>query len=375
MLDERWKDEYVKTPEHFRRLVTNTVEMQLRSDIADEGCAKQKRHIERRGYLRVAMSCCLILLVLLAGTGIVAKYDSIYKWIGSLGVNQKHAEELLITDFTTEATTEELKKEETTEFTADEMPAIFKLYDLDPEIAAEAVRKTPSLELESLYVDGTYLVFTANLSKDAEGPAPGGAKDHALVNGQDCLMVDFKEEPLGSNHYECKIDLTYAEQLQGDEVEVSLFLMPVEDFTFKAKIGDNFKETRKLPAQTIDLGVDGKVEVNELTISPSQLTVQLHLELKGDDAIQIADAYTFFMKLVDSEGCSDAEMKWMDIGDVITKEDGTVIRDITLSATKFDAGSDTLTLIPCSFKTDEEGKCISGTEEWLTEKAVTIPLK
>ena len=30
MLDERWKDEYVKTPEHFRRLVTNTVEMQLR---------------------------------------------------------------------------------------------------------------------------------------------------------------------------------------------------------------------------------------------------------------------------------------------------------------------------------------------------------
>ena len=255
------------------------------------------------------------------------------------------------------------------------MPAIFKLYDLDPEIAAEAVRKTPSLELESLYVDGTYLVFTANLSKDAEGPAPGGAKDHALVNGQDCLMVDFKEEPLGSNHYECKIDLTYAEQLQGDEVEVSLFLMPVEDFTFKAKIGDNFKETRKLPAQTIDLGVDGKVEVNELTISPSQLTVQLHLELKGDDAIQIADAYTFFMKLVDSEGCSDAEMKWMDIGDVITKEDGTVIRDITLSATKFDAGSDTLTLIPCSFKTDEEGKCISGTEEWLTEKAVTIPLK
>ena len=375
MLDKRWKDEYVKTPEHFRRLVTNTVEMQLRSDIADEGCAKQKRHIERRGYLRVAMSCCLILLVVLAGTGIVAKYDSIYKWIGSLGVNQKHAEELLITDFTTEAATEELKKEETTEFTADEMPAIFKLYDLDPEIAAEAVRKPSSLELESLYVDGTYLVFTANLSKDAEGPTPGGAKDHALVNGQDCLMVEFKEDPLGSNHYECKIDLTYAEQLQGDEVEVSLFLMPVEDFTFKAKIGDNFKETRKLPAQTIDLGEDGKVEVKELTISPSQLTVQLHLELKGDDAIQIADAYTSLMKLVDSEGCSDAEMKWMEIGDVITKEDGTVIKDITLSATKFDADSDTLTLIPCSFKTDEEGKRISGTEEWLTEKAVTIPLK
>lgn len=375
MLDERWKNEYVKTPEHFRQLVANVVETQLQSDVVDNTCVKGRRYIERKGYLRVAMSCCLILLVLLAGTGIVAKYDSIYKWIGSLGVNRKHAEELLITDFTTEAATEEFKKEETTEFTADEMPAIFKLYNLDPEIAAEAVRKPPSLELESLYVDGTYLIFTANLSKDAEGPAPGDAKDHALVNGQDCLMVDFKEEPLGSNHYECKIDLTYADQLQGDEVEVSLFLMPVEDFTFKAKIGDNFKETRKLPAQTIDLGVDGKVEVNELTISPSQLTVQLHLELKGDDAIQIADAYTFFMKLVDSEGCSDAEMKWMEIGDVVTEEDGTVIRDITLSATKFDADSDTLTMIPCSFQTDEEGKCISGTEVWLTEKAVTIPLK
>lgn len=375
MLDERWKEEYVKTPEHFRRLVANTVEMQLRSDIADEGCTKRRRHMERRGYLRVAVSCCLILLVLLAGIGTAAKYDSIYKWIASLGTNQKHAEELLITDFTTEAATEASKKEESTELSADEMPAIFKLYDLDPEIAAEAVRKTPSLELESLYVDGTYLVFTANLSKDAEGPAPGGAKDHALVNGQDCLMVDFKEEPLGSNHYECKIDLSYADQLQGDEVEVSLFLLPVEDFTFKAKIGDNFKETRKLPAQTIDLGADGKVEVNELTISPSQLTVQLHLELKGDDAIQIADAYTFFMKLQDSEGRSDAEMKWMEKGDVTTKEDGTVIRDITLCATKFDADSDTLTLIPCSFKTDEEGKRISGTEEWLTEKAVTIPLK
>ena len=29
MLDERWKDEYVKTPEHFRRLVMNTVDMIL----------------------------------------------------------------------------------------------------------------------------------------------------------------------------------------------------------------------------------------------------------------------------------------------------------------------------------------------------------
>ena len=375
MLDERWKDEYVKTPEHFRRLVMNTVDMQLRSDIVDERCVKQRRHIEWKGYLRVAVSCCLILLVLAAGTGITAKYDSIYKWIASLGANQKHAEEILITDFITETTTEELKKEESTELTTDEMPAIFKLYNLDPKIAAKAVRKPPSLELESLYVDGTYLVFTANLSKDAKGATPGGAKDHVLVNGQDCLMVYFKEEPLGSNHYECKIDLTYADNLQGDEVEVSLFLMPVEDFTFKARIGDNFEETRNLPAQTIDLGEDGKVEVNELMISPSQLTVQLHLELKGADAYKLADAYTCYMKLVDSKERSDAEMKWMERGDVTTKEDGTVIRDITISATKFDADSDTLTIIPCSYETDEEGKRISGTEEWLTEKAVTIPLK
>lgn len=375
MLDERWKDEYVKTPEHFRRLVTNTVDMQLRSHIVDEDCVKQRGHIKWKGYLRLAVSCCLILLVLAAGTGITAKYDSIYKWIASLGANRKHAEEILITDFTTEATTEEPSIQESTELTTDEMPAIFKLYNLDPEIAAEAVRKPSSLELESLYVDGTYLVFTANLSNDVKGTTPGDAKDHALVNGQDCLMVYFKEEPLGSNHYECKIDLTNADNLQGDEVEVSLFLMPVEDFTFKARIGDNFEETRKLPAQTIDLGGDGKVEVSELTISPSQLTVQLHLELKGEDAHKLADAYTWYMKLVDSKEQSDAEMKWMEKGDVITKEDGTVIRDITISATKFDADSDTLTIIPCSYETDEEGKRISGTEVWLTEKAVTIPLK
>ena len=78
---------------------------------------------------------------------------------------------------------------------------------------------------------------------------------------------------------------------------------------------------------------------------------------------------------MDSKERSDAEMKWMERGDVTTKEDGTVIRDITISATKFDADSDTLTIIPCSYETDEEGKRISETEEWLTEKAVTIPLK
>lgn len=380
MLDKRWQDEYVRTPEHFRFMVEQTVKSQVQSEIMiNEKKTEEKRHIWWRSHwVRAVAVCSLVLLVLLGSNHVIANYDSIYKWIASLGANQKKAGEILITDVTTEtASTEESRKEEPTGIITEEIPPIFKLYGLDPEIAAEAVQKTPSLDLESVYIDGTYLVFTANLSKNAEGPTPGNAKDHVLVNGQDCLLVYFKEEPLGSNHYECKIDLSYADNLEGDEVEVSLFLMPVENFTFKVKIGENFKETRRLAAQTIDLGDNGKVNVEKLTLSPSQLTVKMHFELKGENAEKLSYAYAaWYMKLIDSKENADAKMQWMEIGDSITQKDGTVTKDVTIAASGFDADSDTLTIVPCNRKWDEKaGKYISGTEEWLNENAFTISLK
>lgn len=354
ILDRDWKKEYPSTPEHFRSVVEQTVEAQMADD--DKTVSKKRFSLRR---LLIPVAACFVLV---CGTAAGANSAKFRGWLEGLGNNVEEAEKLVTT-----------------------------------EVEAEYKEDEPLLTIEDVYVDGSWLVFTAKLREGAT-ERPCAMKDHAYINGVDCLSDDWEE--IAEGEYQGKIiisDSLTGKDYTGQQIEVKVELYmnetetdsDISEFTFTIP-GDTMNVTEQYEGDEIDLfkkdenGEEvcvGSVIV-ESTTAPSAVRMNLHFEFTGEDAEQnLKDiAYNGGYLVVDSAGNE------MDLWQVMrdcgysepTEVHGTWSVDMMIDMDGFDYTSETITFIPYSWDCYEggemDGKRIEGTEVYHEEWAFTVPL-
>lgn len=381
---------YPKTPEQFRQTVQYAVKEAARASASNASQGSQtgrsarfnsndsstsrrmtasdssrvqtdnsaSRHMTASGSSRRSRRRLFIalpaaaLLILGCGTAIATGRFSLGSWLDRLGANEQTAEEYVQTN-----------------------PAVTYTSD------------EPLVNIQEYYFDGNRLVLVANAA-DGSGKRYS-SKDHAHVNGIDCL-VDYYENP--DNSSEMIYDLALSEEIlqsvtldENGKAPLSVRMRfytdhhgTVQECHFDLQDVDMNAKITHVPDQTIQLE-KGYVEVTDLKVSLSEISGHLHFALEGEDAEKSLKYYTFIFELADDSGNiaysagNDSHVS-CSISN-ITYENGTASRDLTFSVQSLNSDSDSLTLTPYSFEEDEEGKVPPDTRKPMPEKAFSISLK
>lgn len=287
--------------------------------------------------------------------------------------------------------------------------------NVEEQTAEEIISKNwpaePFLVMDELYTDGSSLYFSAHTPEGCS-IRPTDTRDHAYVNGVDCMAEYFEasEEP---GHFVGAIDLStnFSDQDYlkiGEELAIliPLYTKPDTDrsdwtdwklFSFS---DSNWKEgvaTRDLSGKEITLGEYGSVKLEKLLVSPSKIKIKMICTMVGDNAKELLDRYdyskmtenvikefhfidtdgnTYSMWGTEAHGYQDGIVNGAQGGHVEKLSDGNYRWEFEFSIEKnFDMDTDSIRIIPCTMKEDEEGKDIPGSEREIPELAFEVSLK
>ncbi|MCM1159210.1 MAG: hypothetical protein NC300_10605 [Bacteroidales bacterium] len=230
--------------------------------------------------------------------------------------------------------------------------------------------KDTLLEIDEVYIDGTYLAFTAHLPEGAVW-IPEGAGDHAYVNGRNCYMAQFERDTEKPGSYFGLIDLTFEMSGEGDDyinkevtgeevtVKLSLFTEGTDerkDFTFRASIGDALENTAAVPEQMIEVEEGITAWVKNSTVAPSVIKLHIDFAAENEDAEARLDKYIYdFYYVEDANGIRYEDFYSMLQGG----------REWYAEITNFDMDSDYIKFIPYTVEYD------AAADKWLYETAKT----
>ena len=258
-------------------------------------------------------------------------------------------------------------------------------YDVPEEmINTESVTVSDEyLIIDEVYMDGTFLTFTAHLPENAN-VIPFGSSDHVYVNGQDCLLEQFEQGSEEPGSYFCLVNLTYLNQenhidkiISNDTVSVEMKLYINDEwekvpFTFEAAVDKSSSQTTYIPEQTIEIENGITAHIINSTLSPSAIMLNMTFTITGEDEKMLSNKYTYANYYV--EDSNGNRMSLIDAnGAANSVQCGT---SWSAEINNFDMNSNYIKMIPYSIDYDfETGKEIPGTEVVDEEHAFTIYLK
>ncbi|MCM1180766.1 MAG: DUF4179 domain-containing protein [Clostridium sp.] len=226
------------------------------------------------------------------------------------------------------------------------------------------------LEIDEVYIDGTYLAFTAHLPEGA-ALIPEGAGDHAYVNGRNCLMAQFEKDTEEPGSYFGLIDLRFEMSGEGDDyinkevageevtVKISLYIEGMDerqDFTFQAPIGDALENTAAVPEQMIEVEEGITAWVKNSTVAPSAIKLHIDFAAENEDAEARLEKYIYdFYYVEDANGIRYENFYSMLRGGC----------EWYAEITNFDMDSDYIKFIPRIVEYD------AAADKWLFETAQT----
>lgn len=254
-----------------------------------------------------------------------------------------------------------------------------------PELAqTELVSETSYAEggalltVQDYYIDGTKLIFSAVAGDVEPDPTYGElqSKDHAEINGADCLVESFGLDK-DTGIYVGSIHLPELEQADTLEVKMRLYTASgIQEFTFAVE-GLNLSETRKVPDQECEI-TGGTVQIKDISISPSATKLTILYRFAGEDASERAQNCWGLFKITDSSGNEINTLYGagvMFMGDPY-ESDGAYYRQVTFEELHgFDIDAESLRFVPYEPETDSEGKVIPDGGTVLEEEAFTVKLK
>lgn len=258
---------------------------------------------------------------------------------------------------------------------------------------------------ESWY-DGSTLYFWAEaleaIVEDDSLEAYG--KDHARVNGQDCLLnasEEYDEESkMYTGRFFCSIDLSNREVEMPMEVEIEVeltknhnevripYMIPPE-----ADVEEYMGNIESLEIQTIKFAVDGsaveddtvrrtdsvtvpidggEVVVEHCSLAPSKISAAFVYRLNGAEAENRVEELWGLFYVKDAYG-NEQPVEGMSVGDPY-QEEGDFCRrfEIEMSPNGLDLNTTSVTLTPYLRDIDADGKTIPGTEKRLENGAFTV---
>lgn len=258
-------------------------------------------------------------------------------------------------------------------------------YDIPEEmINTESTTSSDEyLIIDEVYMDGTYLTFTAHLPEGAS-VIPLESSDHVYVNGQDCLLKQFEQGSEEPGSYFCLVNLTYFNQennvdtiISGDTVLVEMELFINDEweripFTFEAAVDKSSGQTAYIPEQTIEIEDGITAHVTNSTISPLAIMLNIKFTITGENEEMLSKKYTDAHYCVED---SNGNRKFLINVDSAASsvQCGT---NWSAEINNFDMNSDYIKMIPYTIDYDAETeKEIPGTEVVDEEHAFIIKLK
>lgn len=259
-------------------------------------------------------------------------------------------------------------------------------YDVPEEMINTEITATSDeyLIIDEVYMDGTFLTFTAHLPERAT-VIPFESSDHVYVNGQNCLLEQFEQGSEEPGSYFCLVNLTYFNQetnvdtiLSGDTilVEMELFINDEWEripFTFEAAIDKSSGQTASVPEQTIEIEDGITAHVTNSTIAPSAIMLNIEFTITGEKEEILSKKYTdahYFVE--DSNGNRKSLIMNVDSA-ANSVHCGT---NWSTEINNFDTNSNYIKMIPYTIDYDAEtGKEIPGTEVVDEDHAFIIKLK
>jgi hypothetical protein len=229
-------------------------------------------------------------------------------------------------------------------------------------------------------------------------------KDHARVNGQDCLLNASEEYDEESQTYTgrffCSIDLSNREVEMPMEVEIEVeltknhnevripYMIPPE-----ADVEEYMANIESLEIQTIKFTVDGsaveddtvrrtdsvtvpidggEVVVEHCSLAPSKFSAAFVYRLNGAEAENRVEELWGLFYVKDAYG-NELPVEGMSVGDPY-QEEGDFCRrfEIEMSPNGLDLNTTSVTLTPYLRDIDADGKTIPGTEKRLENGAFTV---
>lgn len=258
-------------------------------------------------------------------------------------------------------------------------------YDVPEEMINTETNATSDeyLIIDEVYMDGTFLTFTAHLPEGAT-VIPFESSDHVYVNGQNCLLEQFEQGSEEPESYFCLVDLTAFNQetnvdtiLSGDTVLVEMELFINDEwervsFTFEAAVDKSSGQTAYIPEQTIKIEDGITAYITNSTIAPSAIMLNIKFTITGENEEMLSKKYTDAHYYVEDSN-----------GNRISLIDNDSAASFVQSGTNwsaeinnFDMNSDYIKMIPYTIDYDSEtGKEIPGTEVVDEEHAFIIKLK
>lgn len=249
-----------------------------------------------------------------------------------------------------------------------------EIVELNPEITYE--QEDPLLSIRDIYIDGTKLIFTA----EATGMKwyKLEAKDHAYINGIDCMNEGFFPLESASGQYQCTIAMP--ENLTDNELEVVINLYTltgIQKFGFTVET-TQLNRTKKVSNQTLRTE-DYSIQVSDISVAPSETSFKLCYECVNEQAEEWFEkvSWRMFYKIVDSNG-KTLDLFFNNYFDPLQpiqgERDGTVRWEQEVKLYGFDYTSEYMKLIPYIMEEDEEGRVIPDTGTVYEEQAFTISL-
>ena len=262
---------------------------------------------------------------------------------------------------------------------------------------------------ESWY-DGSTLYFWAEASeaimKDDSLEAYG--KDHARVNGQECLLNASEEYDEESQTYTgrffCSIDLSNREVETPMEVEIRVeltknhnevripYMIPPEADTeeYMANIesldiqtitftvhGSAVEEDTVRRTDSVAVPIEGgEVLVEHCSLAPSEFSAAFVYRLNGAEAESRVEELWGLFYVEDAYGNELPVEGIMRVGNPYPDETGNFCRrfEIEMQPNGLDLNTTSVTLTPYLRDIDAEGKTIPGTEKRLENGAFTVEI-
>lgn len=258
-------------------------------------------------------------------------------------------------------------------------------YDVPEEmINTESVAVSDEyLIIDEVYMDGTFLTFTAHLPENAS-VIPFASSDHVYVNGQDFLLEQFEQGSEEPGSYFCLVNLTYINQenhideiISSDTVSVEMKLYINDEwekvpFTFEASVDKSSGQTAYIPEQTIEIEDGITAYVTNSTISPSAIMLNIQFNITGEYIDELSAKYTYANYYMEDSNGNRKNLIHVG-GAASTVQSGT---EWFAKINNFDMNSDYIKMIPYTIDYDSEtGKEIPGTEVVDEEHAFIINLK
>ncbi len=251
-----------------------------------------------------------------------------------------------------------------------------ELAQTEAESEVSYMEDEPLMKVQDYYIDGTKLIFSA-VAGDVKPDSTYGelqSKDHAEINGADCMVESFDLDQ-DTGVYVGAIALPELEQTDTLDVKMRLYTASgIQEFTFTVE-GSNMSQTRKVADQKCEIA-GGTVEIKDISVAPSKTKLTLLYRFDGENGRELAGSCWGFYKITDSSGNEIDTLYTGGLGSGEPYEsDGAYYRRITFEALcGLDSETEYLKFVPYEPETDSEGKVIPDTGTVKEDGVFTVDL-